>query len=91
MPLPYFPQIFPAFPTHFTTLFTTPYLANGGHVQTNSEQLRGLHHDVQAGGKFERKEAIALLTIVIDIAEKLEEVQNRIMNATENPSSEQSA
>ncbi len=59
-------------------------------MQTNSEQLRGLLEDVQAGGKFERKEAMALLTIVIDIAEKLEEGQNRIMTATENPSSEES-
>jgi hypothetical protein len=46
---------------------------------------------VQTGGKFERKEAMALLTIVIDIAEKLEAGQNRIMTTKENPSSSESA
>jgi hypothetical protein len=52
-------------------------------VHTNAEQLRGLLEDVQAGGKFERKEAMALLTILIDIAEKMETAQNRIMTTTD--------
>ncbi|MCE3224414.1 MAG: hypothetical protein K0S58_2594 [Nitrospira sp.] len=57
-------------------------------MQTNTEQLRSLLHDVQIGGKFERKEAMALLTILIDIAEKMETAQNRIMTTTDpNPSS----
>jgi hypothetical protein len=61
-------------------------------MQTNTEQLRGLLHDVQTGGKFERKEAMALLTILIDIAEKMETAQNRIMTTTDtNPSSPERA
>jgi hypothetical protein len=44
-------------------------------VHSNAEQFRGPLHDVQAGGKFERKEAIALLTIVIDIARSWRKVK----------------
>jgi hypothetical protein len=42
---------------------------------------------VEIGGKFERKEAMALLSILIDMAEKMETVQNRIMTATDKTSS----
>ena len=40
-----------------------------------SEKLLGLIHDIQVSGEFTRKEALALLTILVDVVERLERIE----------------
>ena len=42
---------------------------------SNSENLRKVFHDVQASGKFEQYEFLAVLSNLIDIADRLERVE----------------
>lgn len=42
---------------------------------SNSETLRALFQDVQVRGKFERNEALALISVLIEMADRLEKVE----------------
>jgi len=42
---------------------------------SNAENLRKIFHDVQASGKFEKYEFLALLSNLVDIADRLEKVE----------------
>ena len=41
----------------------------------NAENLRAIFQDVQVSGKFERNESLAVLSNLIDIADRLEKVE----------------
>jgi len=42
---------------------------------SNAENLRKIFHDVQANGKFEKYEFLAVLSNLIDIADRVERVE----------------
>jgi hypothetical protein len=42
---------------------------------SNAENLRRIFQDVQVSGKFERNEFLAVLSNLIDIADRLEKVE----------------
>ena len=42
---------------------------------SNAENLRAIFQDVQVSGKFERNEFLAVLSNLIDIADRLEKVE----------------
>jgi len=42
---------------------------------SNSQTLRAMFQDVQVRGKFERSEALAVLSILIEMADRLEKVE----------------
>ena len=42
---------------------------------SNAENLRKIFHEVQANGKFEQYEFVALLSNLIDMADRLEKVE----------------
>jgi hypothetical protein len=42
---------------------------------SNAENFRKIFHDVQASGKFEKYEFLAVLSNLIDIADRLERVE----------------
>ena len=45
----------------------------------NAQNLRAIHGEVQGGGEFDRKRVLAVLSHLIDMAERLEELE-RVFN-----------
>ena len=42
---------------------------------SNAENLRAIFQDVRVGGKFERNQVLAVLSILIEMADRLEKVE----------------
>ena len=45
---------------------------------TNAGNLRAIYQDIQIRGKFERNELLAVLSNLIDIADRLEKVEREL-------------
>lgn len=50
---------------------------------TNAEKLRAIYQDVQVSRRFERNEFLAVLSNLIEIADRLEKVERK--HDTEEP------